>query len=245
MHKLIIGCPFGNHLNFPNCTSTLGTYTFHPRGGTWKRLWRVLKTVRYYLRMQGWINQLGLPNPGIDSLQGSHPTKIISVMGHCNLQWRLLIEKASSHNPHAIELNVSCPNCPGEDKTDYTTLFNEIRGTTDIELIIKLPPIGYEKLVDYAMYCGFDSFHACNTFPTPGGGLSGKPLKLLSLSCIKYIFNQYVNKQPKRVIGGGGITDLEDAFDYLNAGCTNVSVASVLFNPFNWSRIKKMALELK
>ena len=70
--------------------------------------------------------------------------------------------------------------------------------------------------------------------------MSGKPLKLLSLSCVDYV----LRLGAKRVMGGGGITHLSDAQEYLNAGCTHVTVASVLFNPLNWNRVKKMAVLL-
>jgi len=43
------------------------------------------------------------------------------------------------------------------------------------------------------------------------------------------------------IIGGGGITHLDDVKDYQSAGATHFAVGSVLFNPFNWRRIKAIA----
>ena len=68
MNRLIIGAPFGNWLRFEHTTATLGTYTVHRRAGVLKRIWRFIATVRWYPSMGAWINRLGLPNPGIQSL---------------------------------------------------------------------------------------------------------------------------------------------------------------------------------
>ena len=54
MHKLVIAAPFGNYLDFPATTSTLGTFTAKSRGGIAWRLWQILKTVRYYPGLQAW-----------------------------------------------------------------------------------------------------------------------------------------------------------------------------------------------
>lgn len=240
LQKIIVGAPFGNYLNFPHTTSTLGTFTAKYRGGFWKRVWRVLKTVRYYPDIQAWKNKLGLPNPSVAWLSCQYPDKIISVMGFNSEEWLCCVKAAKACNPLAIELNISCPNCPGEDQTDYSLIFPKIvEVAEDVELIVKLPPVSYEKRAEAALCAGINSFHCCNTLPTPDGGMSGKPLKVFSLNCIKQM--RTLSYTYKHLIGGGGVTCLGDAKEYLQAGCTNVSVASVLFNPLNWRRIGQMA----
>ena len=60
-----ISPPFGNYLHFNNadCISIRGSFTLQPRDGLWLQ---ILKTLRYSWKEQGWINQIGLRNPGID-----------------------------------------------------------------------------------------------------------------------------------------------------------------------------------
>ena len=60
---LIISAPFGNYIQPVGATATLGTFTADPRPGRWRR---VLLTVRYYRKLGGWVNKIGLRNPGID-----------------------------------------------------------------------------------------------------------------------------------------------------------------------------------
>jgi len=65
VRPLIISAPFGNYIQPPGATPTLGTFTLADRPG---RVRRVLATVRYYRRLGAWVNKIGLRNPGIDWL---------------------------------------------------------------------------------------------------------------------------------------------------------------------------------
>ena len=56
-----ISAPFGNYLKFKNATSVTGTWTYQPRPGLLKQ---IFKTLRY--TNQGWRNKLGLRNAGIN-----------------------------------------------------------------------------------------------------------------------------------------------------------------------------------
>lgn len=267
IHRLIIGAPFGNYLSFPRATSTLGTFTTAYRGGFWYRAWRVLRTVRYYHGIRAWKNQLGLPNPSLCWLEkkcrdcnpsaasrsnssSDSPTcgKIISVRGCDRGDWVSLVDRARLLLPAAVECNVSCPNAgPGmtNDQTQYTLLFNSIGVASGhgAPLIVKLPPVGYEPIVEGALCAGVKNFHCCNTLPTPGGGLSGKPLKPLSLHAVEWVRRRAAGggHALDMVVGGGGVTSIQDARDYLAAGATHVSVASVLFFPWRWRTVQKIA----
>lgn len=259
LRRLILSAPFGNYLHFDLATSTLGTFTCANRGGFLYRLWRVLRTVRPYPRLQACVNKLGLPNPGLHWLeercqndtvyrQRFHQC-IVSVAGHNLHEWICLLQTASLFMPAALEMNVSCPNCPGSDTSDYAQVFQvaaRIEEELQVELIVKLPPVGYLPLLRKALDAGLRSFHCCNTLPTPGGGLSGKPLKPFSLQAVQDTRNLAHAKgyALKTLIGGGGVTTWEDAQDYLKTGATNVAVGSVLFLPWKWRRIKRLAVQL-
>lgn len=251
LYPLILGAPFGNYLRFPWCSSTLGTYTYEYRGGFWKRVWRVARTVRYYHSMQAWKNKLGLPNPGLNDLRrriadGRHMqlshTDILSLSAKHDPAWETLLGTAHDdlHAKH-VEMNVSCPNCPGEkDYTNYSKMLSLGVALFGTRLIVKLPPVGYESMVTLALDAGVRSFHCCNTLPTPGGGLSGKPLKALSLQAVRHVKARAADFAVplKYLIGGGGITSFEDMVEYSQAGATNFAIASVLFKPWKWKELK-------
>jgi dihydroorotate dehydrogenase len=270
MHRLIISAPFGNWVGFKNSTRTIGTYTRGYRGGVLKRLWRMLLTLRYYPGIRAWKNRLGLPNPGIQSLRdwtrerryrdrsASNPTpdfwasdKILSIAGFDESDWWHLFYDAVALRPLAVELNLSCPNCPGEDRTkDYGEVFKsafEICARKSfIPVIVKLPPVGYRHLAHMALEEGITRFHCCNTLPTGNGGLSGKPLQALSLQAVREVKDMALDRGIllANVIGGGGVTCLDDACKYIQAGATNVAVASVLLAPWRWLTVRKMAQTL-
>ena len=58
-----ISPPFGNYLNLNNTMSIKGSYTLEPRSGL---LSQIAKTLRYSFVYNGWVNKIGLRNPGID-----------------------------------------------------------------------------------------------------------------------------------------------------------------------------------
>lgn len=239
LNRLIIGAPFGNYLRWPNTTPTLGTYTLHKRAGFLGRLWRILKTVRYYPRAQAWVNKLGLPSPGISSLRESELVEksIISIHGFDAVEWWQLVRLAARLKPQAIEFNISCPNVVSTSIQEVVCALRYAH-TYPVQIIAKLAPFRWMEMVDRLYAEGCTCFHLCNTISTPGGGMSGKPLKQYSLWAVEEVRTKY----PKAtIIGGGGITDTEDVRDYVQAGANHVAVASMLFNPLNWKNIKVMA----
>lgn len=235
MNRLIIGAPFGNYFNVEGVLSTIGTFTYHYRAGFWKRLWRVMKTVRYNRRQQSWINKLGLPNPSL-TYDIKAKGKIVSIHGFNSKEWLALAMRCESLQPYAVELNLSCPNVM---KIGYVTEVEdalEFLLRIGFKVIAKLPPIRWNDLAIPLYNLGCRYFHCCNTIATPGGGISGKPLKQYSLWAVeelRILFPDIV------IIGGGGITDLQDIKDYINAGANSVSIASMLFNPLNWRKVKQ------
>lgn len=238
LNKLIISAPFGNYFRRPGITSTLGTFTTSKRAGTLLRLWRVLSTVRYYWRQQSWINKLGLPNPGIDTLVHCTPCAqdIVSVYGFDESQWSRLVHTSKVFGAVAVELNLSCPNL--ESKTSINTLIDQVKlslSNLGIPKIAKLPPLRWMDFGGPLYDLGIRCFHLCNTIPTPGGGISGKPLMQYSLWAVEEFRKRFGDSVT--LIGGGGITDLTDVKAYVSAGADHVSVGSMLFNPFNWKKL--------
>lgn len=245
MKDIVISAPFGNYLSFADATSTVGTFTRHYRAGWIKRLWRILKTVRYSRRTQSWVNKLGLPNPGAEGFSRENLTgKVVSLHGFNKRDWEELAYLVRANDTVCcVELNLSCPNVGHRPSIAEVESSACLLLRDGCEVIAKLPPV---KWMDYAVpLCdmGVRWFHCCNTIPTPGGGMSGKPLMQYSLWAIEELRQKYGDKIV--LIGGGGITCNDDVLAYLKAGANRISVASMLFNPFNWRKIKHFARTIK
>lgn len=199
--------------------------------------------------MGGWVNRLGLPNPGIDSVSNIElKGKIVSLHGFFQDDWKELLKalyRAGMHKdviemPIAIELNFSCPNV-GMVRVDQAVQAAKaacgILGKHCL-VIAKLPPIKWMYYAIPLYDVGISCFHLCNTMQTPSGGLSGKVLKQYSLWAVDEV-KQFWGKGVT-VLGGGGVTDWEDAFDYYSAGADHVVISSMLLNPFNHKKVESI-----
>lgn len=217
---LVISAPFGNYIQPKDATATIGTFTAKARPGRWQR---VIQTVRYYPGAGAWVNRIGLRNPGIDSVgSGSAGGRILSIHGFDPDEWDYLLAVAPSKTPNALELNLSCPNVPGGE--DYPkNLFAKAQATF-LPVIVKLPPVNYDVMLHDALNEGVRWFHATNTLPTPGGGISGKPLKAVALAVVRDV--RAVGGESVHIIGGGGITLPSDIDDYAEAGADHFAVGS-------------------
>ncbi len=245
-NRMIVSAPFGNYKFFDprhGAIMTAGTFTWRKRAGWLKRMWKIVSTVRRYRKLGAWVNKLGLPSPGMPWLKRqilydyrAYNHKIISIKGFTENEWEnciISLESVRSDREFArfagVELNVSCPNV--HDKTDAAMAHLEFAQRVlgkHTPIIVKLPPVGYMPLYEKARDVGITTFHCCNTLAVPGGGMSGKPLKPLSLEAIRQI-RAAPGVADIVIIGGGGITTLSDAREYLDAGADSVAMASVLF----------------
>lgn len=237
LHRLIISAPFGNYVQPSGATATLGTFTAQPRPG---RLWRILRTVRYYPRLRAWVNRIGLRNPGIawlaDRVRRGRidvSDKIISIHGFDEAEWRDLLHRSAALRPLAVELNMSCPNVGQIDWP--ATLFADALAAmgTQSRVIVKLPPINFQTMLHQVLDAGVRTLHCCNTLPVPAGGISGKPLKPVAIQCIREVRRQTGDEVNRdlTIIGGGGITSSSDIDDYADAGATHAAIGTKVFNP--------------
>ena len=231
---LIISAPFGNYIRFDGATSTLGTFTAHKRAG---RLWRILKTVRRYKRLGAWVNRIGLRNPGIGWLErrvsrgkASLDQKLLSIHGFVDEEWWSLLERCEHLSPAGIELNISCPNV-GE--IEWPDKLFERATVLRTPIVVKVPPVRYERLVEEALDAGLRAFHCCNTLPVAGGGMSGKPLLPLALQCVERVRTIASNAGIDGVmlIGGGGITTPADIDAFAEAGAHRFAVGTAVMHP--------------
>jgi len=234
---LVISAPFGNYIQPAGTTPTLGTFTAQRRGGILNRAWRIARTVRYYPRMKAWVNKIGLRNPGIDWLVEKANAgvsggidvrdKLVSIHGFTPEDWNVLLEKSAALKPLAIELNMSCPNV---GHIAWPPELFQRACDTGVPIVVKIPPVNYDAMVEQAYAAGLRTFHCCNTLPNPGGGMSGTPLKHVALQCI-----QDLQRKPYfdelTIIGGGGIYEPNDVDAYADLGVKHIAIGTKLFNP--------------
>ena len=227
--KYYIAAPFGNYLHKPDMYSVMGTYTLQPRPGLLKQ---ILKTLRYSFHYKGWVNKLGLRNPGIETAINKYyqnpSRRIISLYGFNRGEWETLAKYTRGMKQ---ELNISCPNV--ENKFHNTGCPVELFP----DAILKMSPLTTEEEIVMYMERGVRRWHFSNTLPVSQGGLSGKTLMQYNRKLIKFTLSE--DKRAK-VIGGGGVTSMSDVRFYKDLGCIGVSLGSVCMLPFGLRRFKVM-----
>ena len=233
---LVISAPFGNYIQPAGATATLGTFTAAARPG---RIWRILRTVRYYPRIRTWVNRIGLRNPGmpwlverVKSGRVDVSDKIVSIHGFSDADWYALLEQMAlpGVRPMAVELNMSCPNVGCIEWP--LDLFSRALAT-GVPVSVKVPPVNYHEIFRGAWEAGVRWFHCCNTLPNPAGGLSGASLKPVSLQAIRDIRGgmSESERDELHIIGGGGILTPGDIELYAAAGAQRFAIATKVFNP--------------
>ena len=217
---LFISPPFGNYIHFHKTTPIRGSFTLKERPGKWGQ---ILKTLRYIPGM-GWVNRIGLRNPGIDyAIKTYKKGQIISIAIMDQKEIKPIVDKIPDNMD--IELNVSCPNT---DKHMINTGLKVFLNKKRNWCIIKLPPIDFNDDFDRYYKEGFRQFHLSNTLPTKYGGLSGPMLKPYTTKNIQYIRKYYPGCI---IIAGGGIRSMKDVEEYREVGADHFSVSSLCFNP--------------
>ena len=227
--KYYIAAPFGNYLHRPDMYSVMGTYTLQPRPGLLKQ---ILKTLRYSFHYKGWVNKLGLRNPGIhhaiNKYDQNTSRRIISLYGFNKVEWETLAKYTRGMKQ---ELNISCPNV--ENKFHNTGCPVELFPDT----ILKMSPLTTEEEIVMYMERGVRRWHFSNTLPVRQGGLSGKTLMQYNRKLIKFTLGE---DKSAKIIGGGGITDMSDVRFYKDLGCSGVSLGTVCFLPWRLRRFNIM-----
>lgn len=217
-----IGPPFGNYINLPHTTSIKGSYTVEKRDGLFTQ---ILKTLHYSYKYGGWVNKIGLRNPGIDwAIQNSKTDDILSIAILKPSDVNTFLEKLpSSQN---LEINISCPNVKENlNNTNINSFINNERKWC----IVKLSPFTSHKEIDELYEKGFRQFHCCNTIPIEHGGLSGPSIIPYTMEKINYINSKYSDTI---IIAGGGVNNMKTANLYLDTGARHFSASSVFFNPY-------------
>ena len=152
-------------------------------------------------------------------------------------------------NLAAIEVNISCPNVKhgglafGAEPDAAFHVIKAVRAATHLPLIAKLTP-NTARITQVAGACidaGADALSLINTLvgmvidlksrkPLLGnqtGGLSGPAIKPVAVAKVYEVFAAVGHRVP--IIGIGGISNADDAYEFVLAGASAVGVGTALF----------------
>ena len=233
MNSYFIAAPFGNYIKPKGCIPVAGTFTLNARGN---RFLAVAKTLRYNSAQGGWVNKLGLPNPGIRNGLEKNPTVIsIAEIDKGDFQrLNVLIQENQS-----IELNLRCPNLEKKLSWESAKCFTP---NTRKWCIAKMSPLTTPEEIKFVVeHLGITQLHFSNTLPTIRGGLSGPMLRGYTTELIELARSEYGDSV--EIIAGGGVSDFGSVTDYLSSGANHISLGSVCFNPFKLRKLLR-SLEL-
>jgi len=207
----------------------------------------------------GLLNSIGLQNPGIDAfveqelprMKSQEIVTVANVWGERPTEYVEIVERLSESAVDAVELNLSCPNVPGEMLGQHAKatgqVVKEARKVSKKPLWVKLPPDARLEVAQVVEEEGANAVCAVNTFRAMAidietgkpvfervfAGLSGPAIRPIALR----IVYELVDVLDIPVIGIGGITTWQDAVAFIMAGATAVQVGTANFiDP--WSAIR-------
>ena len=194
----------------------------------------------------GLLNAIGLANPGIDEyikeIDGIKVDVLIgSIFGENGEEFGYVARKMAPY-VKAIEMNMSCPHAKklgAEYPTDEIKEAVEEVKKSGKPTFVKL---GMENLMERALQAvdaKADAIVAINTVRAMAididarmpvlankiGGYSGMAIKPIGVRCVYELASEY----DLPIIGVGGITNAEDAIEYMMAGATAVQIGTGIY----------------
>jgi dihydroorotate dehydrogenase (NAD+) catalytic subunit len=203
----------------------------------------------------GLINSIGIPSKGIPDLLENvlpfyrqfRPPLIVSISAPTPQLFATLAQQVSREGISGLEINLSCPNLEQDGKSFAMSasathnVVKQVRASTSLPIWIKLTPNAGDiaEVARAAEGAGADALVVANTILAMAidvhtfnfrlgnimGGLSGPAIKSIVLrqvyQCAKAV------RIP--IIGCGGISNTEDAVEYLLAGASAVQVGTATF----------------
>lgn len=207
----------------------------------------------------GMLNAIGLQNPGIDvfckrdiPFLKQFDTKIIvNVCGKSTEDYCGVVERLADEPVDLLEINISCPNVKeggiafGQNPKAVEAITKEVKKYAKQPVIMKLSPnvTDITEMARAAEAGGADILSLINTLTgmkidinrrtfalaNKTGGMSGPCVKPVAVRMV-YQVAQTVNVP---IIGMGGISNAEDALEFILAGATAVSIGTANFaNPY-------------
>lgn len=204
----------------------------------------------------GMINSVGLQNPGVDYfikndipfLRQFDTKLIVNVCGHTAEEYVNTVKALRQQDVDMIELNISCPNIKaggmafGTDCQMAEKVVSEVKKYAKQPLIVKLTPnvTDITEIAKAAVYGGADALSLINTLQgmkidiykrktvlaNKIGGFSGPAIKPVAVRMV-YQVSKAVDVP---IIGMGGISNSEDAIEFIMAGATAIAVGTANFS---------------
>ena len=208
----------------------------------------------------GMLNAIGLQNPGVEVfakrdlkfLEGFDTKVIVNVCGKTVEDYLEVVERLSDEKRvDMLEINVSCPNVKegaiafGQKADALFDITKKIKERAKQPVIMKLSPnvTSISEMAKAAEAAGADAISLINTITgmkidiykkkfvlaNRTGGMSGPAIKPVAVRMV-YEASHAV-KIP--VVGMGGISNFEDAIEFIMAGATAIAVGAANFhNPY-------------
>ncbi len=204
----------------------------------------------------GMLNSIGLQNPGFDAFVRDYLPRmraygtlvVVNLVGDTIEEYVEMAQRLEDEEGvDAIELNISCPNCPvggmefGIDPVATRVLVERVRSVSSRPIVAKLTPnvTDITSIARAAEEAGADALSVINTFmgmaidwrrrrpviPGGSGGLSGPAIKPLALRMVW----QVATSCSIPVMGIGGITTADDVMEFFVAGASAVQIGTVQF----------------
>ncbi len=214
---------------------------------------------RYQAIPLGSINSMGLPNLGyrayaelIPELKRFGKPVIASVAGLCEQDFVTIARTIAAAGPDLMEINLSCPNIPGEPQIGYDSeaserVLRQLREVVRVPMGVKLPPYfdpaHHERMAQVLDRVGVDFLSLINSVgnglvvdperetvvikPKGGfGGLGGSLIKPVALANVRAFWKLFQGRMP--IIGTGGVVNGTDAFEHLLCGASAVQIGTQL-----------------
>ncbi|MDE6208667.1 MAG: dihydroorotate dehydrogenase [Lachnospiraceae bacterium] len=220
--------------------------------------WEGNPTPRVAETYGGMLNAIGLQNPGIDvfcrrdiPFLKQYDTKIIvNVCGKTTEDYIEVVERLGDEPVDMLEINISCPNVKeggiafGQNPKSAEDITRAVKKYARQPVIMKLSPnvTDITEMAKAVEAGGADAVSLINTLTgmkidihkqtfslaNKTGGMSGPAVKPVAVRMVYQVANAV--KLP--IIGMGGITNGDDAMEFILAGASAVSVGTANFmNP--------------
>ena len=207
----------------------------------------------------GMLNAIGLQNPGMEVfckrdlpfLKQFDTKVIVNVCGKSTQDYCEVVERLSDEPVDLLEINISCPNVKeggiafGQDPKAVEAITREIKKYAKQPVTMKLSPnvTDITEMARAAESGGADVLSLINTLTgmkidinrrtfalaNKTGGMSGPAVKPIAVRMVY----QVAHAVQLPIIGMGGISNAEDALEFLMAGATAVSIGTANFvNPY-------------
>lgn len=218
--------------------------------------WKGNNTPRIAETYGGMLNSIGLQNAGVDYFMENdipflrqYNTKIIvNVCGHTIEEYCKTVERLSNADIDLLELNISCPNVSeggitfGTNVKMVQKVVSQVKKYAKQPLIVKLTPnvTDITEIAKAAVYGGADALSLINTLQgmkidiykrkpvlaNKIGGFSGPAIKPIAVRMVY----QVAKAVDVPIIGMGGISNGEDAIEFIMAGATAVAIGTANFS---------------